>query len=81
MSTASTRLVFSLVCALAAGAVLFGAWWELARFRRAATRGESSLPPRQLRLRLFSAVLWALIFAAFGYAVSNLWPNAAPRSP
>ncbi len=79
MNDATPRLIYAALCALGFCAILGGAWWEAARFRRLNDKRDSM--PGQLKLRLASAVLWLLIFGAQVYAVLFLWPDATPRTP
>ena len=79
MNNATPRLIYAALCALGFCGILFGAWWEVARFRRLNDKRDSM--PGQLRLRLISAVLWLFIFGAQVYAVLFLWPDATPRTP
>ena len=79
MNNATPRLIYAALCAVGFCGILFGAWWEAARFRRLNDKRDSM--PGQLRLRLVSAALWLVIFGAQVYAVLFLWPDAAPRTP
>jgi len=69
MSTA--RGIFALVCCIGLIAVAAGALLEMRRARR----GDSILPPRQLRLRLISSLIWAITLGSLAYGVLFLWPE------
>ena len=79
MNNATPRLVYAALCALGFCAILGGAWWETARFRRLNDKRDSM--PGQLKIRLVSAALWLFIFGLNVYAVLFLWPDAVPRTP
>jgi hypothetical protein len=80
------RIAFALLCSLAIVVVMVGAMLEIARARREAavgrgaigdgdeTVGRALVPPNQLRLRLFSALIWILALASFAFAMLFLWP-------
>ena len=83
-SAFEARTAFALLCLLAMVAVAGGAALEIGRARREAgevtiaaddaTLGRAIVPPNQLRLRLFSALIWMLSLASFAFAMVWLWP-------
>ena len=68
-SVPTERIIFALICCIGIIAVTIGAVLEIRRTRR----GNSILPPHQMRLRLFSALLWVIILGSLSYAVLLLW--------
>jgi type VI protein secretion system component VasK len=72
---ATERAIFALICCIGVIAVAVGALLEVGRIRR----GDSIIPPRQFRLRLFSALIWAITLASLAYAVLFLWPQRGER--
>ncbi len=80
MNNFNSRAVFAALCAIGFFAILCGAWWEISRVN-SGRHGDDVPMSRQLKLRLFSAFVWMLIFAANFYAVVWLWPHAAPHTP
>lgn len=65
----NARVIFALICCLGLIAVATGTVLEIKRARR----GDSILPARQFRLRLISALIWAITLGSLAYAVIFLW--------
>ena len=74
-SMATERAIFALVCCIGVIAVAVGALIEVRRARR----GDGIIPPRQFRLRLFSALIWAIALGSLAYTVLFLWPERGDR--
>ena len=70
-SVPTERIIFALFCCIGIIAVATGAALEIRRARH----GSSIIPPRQMRLRLFSAVIWIITLGSLSYAVLLLWPE------
>ena len=68
-SIPTERIIFALICCIGIIAVATGAALEIRRARR----GRSIIPPRQIRLRLFSALIWIITLGSLSYAVLLLW--------
>ncbi|HVF09474.1 MAG TPA: hypothetical protein VNA16_01655 [Abditibacteriaceae bacterium] len=68
-SAPTERIIFALICCIGLIAVATGAVLEIRRARR----GDSIIPPHQIRLRLFSALIWAIALGSLSYAVLLLW--------
>ncbi len=67
----STRVVFSVLCAIGFVAISAGLAFEFGRLKR----GDSGLSARQLRWRLLSGTLWLLVLGSLFYATLFLWPT------
>ncbi len=81
MNWSSPRGIFAILCLIGFVVIAFGTWWETARVRGLTPADKALAPSHQLKLRLMSAAIWLLIFAANFYAVVWLWPTGAPHSP
>lgn len=71
MPAATAKTLFITSCLLCLIAIATGAVLEVLRQKR----GESLLRPGQLRLRVFSALVWMLALGSLAYAVAFLWPQ------
>ncbi len=71
MSTPAAKTAFAVLCILGIIAIGIGMLLELNRKRR----GDSVISPRQLRLRLMSAIIWLIVLGSLFYAVIFLWPQ------
>ena len=74
-SMATERAIFALVCCIGVIAVAVGALLEVRRARR----DDSIIPPRQFRMRVFSALIWAITLGSLAYTVLFLWPEQGDR--
>ena len=74
-SIPTERIIFALICCIGIIAVATGAALEIRRARR----GSSIIPPRQIRLRLFSALIWIITLGSLSYAGLLLWSEPGDR--
>jgi len=70
----TSRVAFALACVLGIVLIAVGAGLEINRYNR----GGGLVSRQQFRLRLISAATWIASLATFFWAVTWLWPDAAP---